>query len=262
MFLAYARSFAGDAANQSLFDLDTQELLFRGARVLPRIRLAFMQLCAITDRRATTQPLVRLVEGWSAGGVHFIQLREKDLSADALESLAREIMGKIDRSRSKLLVNVSTLQSAARAVAAGVDGVHLAGKPRPGLMDKVRQTFRSKIPITGSPIISVPCHSLEDIDVAVQEEVDLMLFSPVFQKLSGGKGSEADLSAQVQGLEGLRRACAVARGKPVFALGGVTADNAVDCVSVGAAGIAGIRLFAGEDWRRLLNGQPSLGNHI
>ena len=67
-----------------------------------------MQLCAITDRRAATQPLVRLVEGWSAGGVHFIQLREKDLSADALESLAREIMGKIDRSRSKLLVNVST----------------------------------------------------------------------------------------------------------------------------------------------------------
>jgi thiamine-phosphate pyrophosphorylase len=209
-----------------------------------------MQLCAITDRREATQPLVNLVESWSAGGIHFIQLREKDLSADALESLAREIMGKIDRSRSKLLVNVSTLESAARAVAAGADGVHLAGKPRPGLVDRVRQTFRSKIPITGTPIISVPCHSLEDIDVAVQEEVDLILFSPVFQKVSGQK-----LSAQTQGLEGLRRACAAARAKPVFALGGVTADNASDCVAVGAAGIAGIRLFAGEDWRRLQNGQ-------
>ncbi len=221
-----------------------------------------MQLCAITDRREATQPLVSLVESWSAGGVHFIQLREKDLSADALESLAREIMGKIDRSRSKLLVNVSTLQSAALAVAAGADGVHLAGKPRPGLADRVRQTFRSinliaGTPIVGTPIISVPCHSLEDIDVAVQEEVDLMLFSPVFEKVSGER-----LSAQVQGLEGLRRACAAARGKPVFALGGVTADNASDCVAVGAAGIAGIRLFAGEDWRRLQNGQPSLGNHI
>jgi thiamine-phosphate pyrophosphorylase len=87
--------------------------------------------------------------------------------------------------------------------------------------------------------------------------VDLMLFSPVFEKVSGEK-----LSSQVQGLEGLRRACAAARAKPVFALGGVTADNASDCVAVGAAGIAGIRLFAGEDWRRLQNGQPSLGNHI
>jgi thiamine-phosphate pyrophosphorylase len=210
-----------------------------------------MQLCAITDRREATQPLVSLVESWSAGGVHFIQLREKDLSADALESLAREIMGKIDRSRSKLLVNVSTHQPAALAVAAGADGVHLAGKPRPGLAGRARQSFGSV-----TPIISVPCHSLEDIDVAVQEEVDLMLFSPVFQKVSGEK-----LSAQAQGLEGLRRACAAARAKPVFALGGVTADNASDCVAVGAAGIAGIRLFAGEDWRRLQNG-PSLGNHI
>ncbi len=216
-----------------------------------------MQLCAITDRREATQPLVSLVESWSNGGVHFIQLREKDLSADALESLAREIMGKIDRSRSKLLVNVSTLQSAARAVAAGADGVHLAGKPRPGLVDKVRQSFRSITPITGTPIISVPCHSLEDIDVAVEEEVDLMLFSPVFEKVSGEK-----LSVQPQGLEGLRRACAAARAKPVFALGGATADNASDCVAAGAAGIAGIRLFAGEDWRRLQNGQPRLGNHI
>jgi thiamine-phosphate pyrophosphorylase len=216
-----------------------------------------MQLCAITDRREATQPLVSLVEGWSVGGVHFIQLREKDLSADALESLAREIMGKIDRSRSKLLVNVSTFQSAALAEAAGADGVHLAGKPRPGLAGRVRQSFRSV-----TPIISVPCHSLEDIDVAVQEEVDLMLFSPVFQKVSGEKVSGEKLSAQAQGLEGLRRACAAARAKPVFALGGVTADNASDCAAVGAAGIAGIRLFAGEDWRRLLNGQPSLGNHI
>jgi thiamine-phosphate pyrophosphorylase len=221
-----------------------------------------MQLCAITDRREATQPLVSLVESWSAGGVHFIQLREKDLSPDALESLAREIMGKIDRSRSKLLVNVSTLQSAALAVAAGADGVHLSGKPRPGLVDRVRLSFRSinpiaGTPIVGTPIISVPCHSLEDIDVAVQEEVDLMLFSPVFEKVSAEK-----FSAQPQGLEGLRRACAAARGKPVFALGGVTADNASDCVAVGAAGIAGIRLFAGEDWRRLQNGQPSLGNHI
>jgi thiamine-phosphate pyrophosphorylase len=210
-----------------------------------------MQLCAITNRREANQPLLSQVESWSAGGVHFIQLREKDLSADALVSLAREITGKIDRSHSKLLLNVSTPQSAALAMAAGADGVHVAGKPRPGLTGRVRQTFRAV-----APIISVPCHSLGDIDVAVQEQVDLMLFSPVFEKVSAEK-----LPGQAQGLEGLRLACVAARGIPVFALGGVTADNAADCVAVGAAGIAGIRLFAGEDWRRL-HGQPSLGNHI
>ena len=98
----------------------------------------------------------------------------------------------------------------------------------------MRQAFRSS---GRDAIISVPCHGLEDIDVARKEQVDLMLFSPVFEKLSG-RGTRA------QGLEALRRACAAAQGIPVFALGGVTPANAPACVAAGAAGVAGIRLFA------------------
>src|SRR5882757_2254089 len=203
-----------------------------------------MQLCAITDRRGATQPLLTMVEGWSTGGVDFIQLREKDLSAAALQSLTREALARIDRRRSKLLVNVSSSESvpesAALAMEAGADGVHLAGTPLPGAASSVRNAFRS-----ASPIISVPCHSLAEIDVACAEQVDLILFSPVFEKLSVG------FSQPSQGLEGLRLACAAARGTPVLALGGVTIGNARDCVAAGAAGIAGIRLFAGDDWRRL-----------
>jgi thiamine-phosphate pyrophosphorylase len=199
-----------------------------------------MQLCAITDRKGAAPPLLTLVERWSTGGVDFIQLREKDLTAGALQSLTREALARIDRRRSKLLVNVSTLDSAALALEAGADGVHLAGTPLPGAASSVRKAFRS-----ASPIISVPCHSLEDIDVACGEQVDLILFSPVFGKLSVG------FSLPAQGLEGLRLACAAARGTPVLALGGVTIGNALDCIAAGAAGIAGIRLFAGDDWRRL-----------
>jgi thiamine-phosphate pyrophosphorylase len=201
-----------------------------------KCKLDSMQLCAITDRTRSNQPLTNLVDGWSTAGVHFIQLREKDLDATALLSLAREVVAKIDRSRTQLLVNVSTPESATLALAAGAAGVHLAGKPRAGAVSRVRQVFRDAI-------ISVPCHDLEDIHVASQERVDLMLFSPVFEKMSG--------AALAQGLEGLRRACVAAQGIPVFALGGVTAANAQDCVAAGAAGIAGIRLFAGDDWRRL-----------
>jgi thiamine-phosphate pyrophosphorylase len=199
-----------------------------------------MLLYAITDRNRMNQSLLSLVEGWSRRGVDFIQLREKDLDAIALRSLAAEIMEKIDHSRTRLLVNISTPEAAALALAAGADGVHLAGKPARGAAGRVRQAFRRRV-----PIISVPCHSLEDVDVAHEEEVDLMLFSPVFEKVSGD-----EISAP-QGLEGLRAACARARGIPVLALGGVTAVNASDCVAVGAAGIAAIRLFAGDDWRRL-----------
>jgi len=208
-----------------------------------------MQLCAITDRRlfsaasqseaALRRQLLRLVEDWTAGGVHFIQLREKDLTAPDLQALAREMAEKIDRSRSKLLVNVSTAESAALAVAAGAGGVHLAGNPMPGAALSARQIFRAA---GRDAIISVPCHDLDDIRVARNEQVDLILFSPVFEKLE----------AVPRGLAALRQACAEAEGIAVFALGGVTSFNAHDCMAAGAAGVAGIRLFAADDWRRLL----------
>ena len=95
-------------------------------------RLQSMQLCAITDRKRANQSLLSLVEGWSRGGVDFIQLREKDLESTELQSLASGVMAKIDRSRTRLLINVSTPEAAALALAAGADGVHLAGKPTPG----------------------------------------------------------------------------------------------------------------------------------
>jgi thiamine-phosphate pyrophosphorylase len=217
-------------------------------------RLHSMQLYAITDRRrlsAATQSglrrqLLDLVEGWTAGGIHFIQLREKDLAAPDLQSLAREMAEKIHHDRSKLLVNVSAVESAALAVAAGAEGVHLAGKPAPGAALRVRQLFRAAGPNPAvDAIISVPCHTLDDIHVARKEQVDLILFSPVFEKLAGPQ-------TVPQGLEALRRACAAAEGIPVFALGGVNSINAQDCLTAGAAGVAGIRLFAADDWRRLL----------
>jgi thiamine-phosphate pyrophosphorylase len=193
-----------------------------------------MQLCAITDRKRINEPLLNMVEGWSNGGVQFIQLREKDLDAPALKSLAQEVTKKIDRRRSRLLLNTPAPEWAVLARTAGADGVHLAGPPHPGAVATVRQSFPEAI-------ISLPCHSLDDIAMAVSQRVDLILFSPVFEKSSHS----------TQGLEGLRHACAAAQGIPVFALGGVTAANAAECVAAGATGIAAIRLFEGDDWRRL-----------
>jgi thiamine-phosphate pyrophosphorylase len=208
-----------------------------------------MQLYAITDRRLNSAAtaseaalrgrLLGLVESWVAEGVHFIQLREKDLAAPELQSLVQEMTKKIGHSRSRLLVNVPAAELAALAVSAAADGVHLAGKPARGAALHARQLFRAA---GRNPIVSVPCHTLDDIHVARKEQVDQILFSPVFEKLSSAP----------QGLEALRRACVEAEGIPVFALGGVTARNAQDCLDAGATGVAGIRLFATDDWHRLL----------
>ena len=194
-----------------------------------------MQLCAVTDRLSLPNPaqLLDLVEGWAAGGVDFIQLREKDLDPAQLQSLTRQVKTKIAGKRSKLLINITPPELAEPGFA---DGVHLAGKPAPGAARIVRRQFPGAV-------ISLPCHSLEDIRVAVAEQADLLLFSPVFEKHS----------ATPQGLSALHQACIAAPGIPVFALGGVTSANASACIAAGAAGVAGIRLFAGRDWQRLLS---------
>jgi thiamine-phosphate pyrophosphorylase len=192
-----------------------------------------MQLYAITDPAHGPQ-LLNLVAQWAAAGVHFIQLREKDLPAPQLQALASQVTAKTNQTRTKLLVNVATPASALLAREAGAQGVHLAGKPTPGAAHAVRQLFPDAI-------ISLPCHTQEDIKRAVQEQADLILFSPIFEKAT----------AHPQGLEALHQACVAAQTIPVLALGGVTAANAAGCLAAGAAGVAGIRLFAGDDWRGL-----------
>ena len=205
-----------------------------------------MQLYAITEglldrdhcAGAPRQKLLNLVQEWTAGGVQFIQLREKKLNSAQLTPLATEVAACIDAKRSKLLINLASPELASIALAAGADGVHLAGKLVPGAADAVRCAFGAA---GRQAILSVPCHSLEEIDLAREEGADLILFSPVFEKAS----------TRPQGLKALREACSLAQHVPVFALGGITVENAADCHAAGAAGMAGIRLFAEPNWRRL-----------
>ena len=200
----------------------------------PTIKLDSMRLCAITDGKRHAN-LVDLAANWAARGVDFIQLREKGADPRSLVSLARAISEKIDRSRTRLLVNVPSAEAASWVLeATNVDGVHIAGKPVPGAAGSVRQSFRHTL-------ISLPCHNLDDVETARKEHADLILFSPIFGKLP----------APPLGLTELAHACAAAQGIPVLALGGVNAANAPQCIASGAAGVAGIRLFAGDEWRQL-----------
>jgi thiamine-phosphate pyrophosphorylase len=88
-------------------------------------------------------------------------------------------------------------------------------------------------------VVSVSCHTLDEVQRAHRAEVDLILFGPVFEKRV-----EGEVVAPGAGLAGLQAACKVAPGSPVLALGGITVANTPACLAAGAAGIAGIRLFA------------------
>jgi thiamine-phosphate pyrophosphorylase len=171
---------------------------------------------------------------WTADGIDFIQLREKDLPATNIAALAREILKAIARitSPTKLLIN----SRPDIAIATGAHGVHLTSK-----QDELTPTqVRSLYALTNSPapIITVSCHSLEDVHHARVNQADAILFAPIFEKIIDGQ-----IITPGQGIDRLRAACLAASPVPVYALGGVTLENASACLDARAAGVAGIRLF-------------------
>ena len=162
-------------------------------------------------------------------GIEFVQLREKDLTTRELDSLARDAVAKVRASggKTRLLINSRTDV----ALAAGADGVHLRSKDvSPEVVRSVWREGHGK----GKPVIGVSCHTAEEVAAAGHSGADFVVFSPVFEK----KGSP---SAAGAGLEQLRIAC---RNQiPVYALGGITPENAETCIVAGARGIAGVRIF-------------------
>ncbi len=189
------------------------------------------------NEREQRAALLRQAYHWVRDGIDFIQLREKDLSSDALSALASEILEAIAATPTptRLLIN----SRAEVAVATRGHGVHLTAAPEELTPADVRGLYASaRLP---PPVVSVSCHSLIEVEQARTNRADAILFAPVFEKwLRGGQHLEG------QGLERLGEACRAAAPVPVFALGGVTRENAAACLAAGVAGVAGIRLFHGH----------------
>lgn len=204
-----------------------------------------MQLYAITNSadlaaslKDRIEALRRLAFSWANGGIEYLQIREKDLTAGELESLSSALVREVKGSRMKVLVN----GRADIAMAAGAHGVHLPGG-QPLSPAEVRQLFASRG--QAECLISVAAHSISEARVAKQSGADLLLFAPVFEKrIPGGR-------IPGQGLEELSEVCRSVSPTPVFALGGVNKENAGQCIAAGAQGIAAIRLFLTEEWRHL-----------
>jgi thiamine-phosphate pyrophosphorylase len=195
---------------------------------------------AITDRRAysgddTAQQycLVAQAQRLARAGVHYLQLREKDLPIHDRVGLAirlRVAIGECN-GKTRLLFNGSP----SLALLAGADGVHLPGN----LLQ--RSWNASDFTANGHRlIVSASCHTLTDIDRA-RTFADVLLFAPVFEKNIRGSVVRPGV-----GLDHLRQACHIAGPVPVLALGGVDESNVAECMQAGAAGFGGIRPFLGD----------------
>jgi thiamine-phosphate pyrophosphorylase len=156
----------------------------------------------------------------ASDGVELIQIRAKDLSGRALTELVR---GAVAVAGSNVLVNTRTDV----ALACGARGVHLpAGSIAPSTIRRITPH---------GFLIGVSCHMIEELQTAEREAADFAVFGPIFASITK--------TVTPVGVDELRRATSSVR-IPVYALGGVTRENASLCIQAGAAGVAGISLFA------------------
>lgn len=182
----------------------------------------------VTDRRRLAgRDLVEQVRAAAGAGVDYVQLREKDLAGGALLALARAVMGAVEGTPARVLVNGRP----DIALLAGAHGVQL---PQEGLpVAAVRAAFPSLA-------VGASCHDVDSARAAQAAGASLVVFGPVLE--TPGK------EARVQGLDALARACR-AVALPVYAIGGVEAASAGRVIAAGAAGVAAIRPFLDDPGR-------------
>jgi thiamine-phosphate pyrophosphorylase len=185
-----------------------------------------MRNYAISDSRLLGG--VEQLPGWVAGldnaGVDMVQIREKSLSTRELVHVIAACLSNCRRIRLLVSTRVDV------ALACGAHGAHLPGGSPPA------SAWRGIVP--PEFLIGASCHSTDEAKAVQLGGADFVVAAPVFDPLSKAAYRQA------LGIEELRRICHGV-SLPVYALGGITPQNAVECLAAGAAGVAGITLYRG-----------------
>jgi thiamine-phosphate diphosphorylase len=193
-------------------------------RSKPLTYLITDRLSLDADRPVSTLgTLVDFIRRALDAGVDMIQIRERDLQARDVLSIADAAMS-FASSGARILVN----DRADVAACAGA-GTHLPTRSMP--VEVVRTTFGQDM------LIGSSTHSLSEAIEAERGGADFVVFGPVFPT------SSKKIPLRPVGLDALRDVSRTLR-IPVLALGGISVNNAAQALEAGAAGIAGISIFA------------------
>jgi thiamine-phosphate pyrophosphorylase len=184
-----------------------------------------LRLVAITDdaedQRAT---LVDRVVAAVKGGATSIQVRLKNATAREVVEITRSIMSKVS-------VPVIVNDRADIALAAGAAGVHVGEADLP--VAAIRR-FAPADFIIGASLGS-------DTELMNAKDADYVGVGPVY-----GSDSKSDAGAEI-GVEGFKRLAALVP-HPAVAVGGITADRALQITVAGAVGVAVINaIFKSDD---------------
>ena len=184
-------------------------------------RLATARLCVLVAGGADVGSFERLVGGLVAAGVPMLQLRDKQLSDEALLDRCRLALALTRRHAPAAPPLVIVNDRVDVALAAAADGVHLGASDLP-VADARRR-------LGPAALIGRTAHSLAEAEAAVAAGADYLGVGPCFP-------SATKAFAQHAPREFL--AAAAALPVPVFAIGGIDGERIDELVGLGLTRIA------------------------
>ncbi len=194
-----------------------------------RLERKMLTLYAVTDRSwLGEETLYQQVEQALKAGVTMVQLREKNLSTEDFEKEARTLLPLCHAYHAPLIIN-DDVELAKRT---GADGVHIGQSDME--IKKAREILGS------DKIIGVTAKTVEQAKAAEASGADYLGSGAVF-------GSSTKKDAIPLDHDLLQKICESVQ-IPVVAIGGITAENAMQLKGRGIAGIAVVSgIFACSD---------------
>ena len=187
---------------------------------LPPLPPLHFKLYAITDRGlCAPRTLYDTIHDLLDVGVSAVQLREKDLSDAEYIKLAESLCKLCHTYSAQLFIN-SRIKI---AMDIGADGLHLPGDS--ASVEKVIEETNRRF-IIGSSV-----HTLTEAKQRETEGADFITYSPIYPTVSKpGYGPAVGVEVLRKVTEGVNI--------PVFALGGISPERVLECLDVGAYGVA------------------------
>ena len=180
-------------------------MLPANAPVLASLSLPYEYAITDTARYGTAGMLDKLERALERG-LKLVQLREPGLSAQDRRIFCENAIGRARRYGCKVMVKVPH---------PGADGIHVTARELMSLKEKP------------SGLIAASCHTREELERAMQLELDFVVLGPVKDKQAIGWHRFAEIAAGAS--------------IPAYAIGGLTRADLEDAWRAGAHGVAMIR---------------------
>ena len=173
----------------------------------------------ITNRHLVQGDFLKQLEKVTKLHPHALILREKDLTDDAYESLAKKVFDLCKREDITFFLH--TKIEIARKI--GCQNIHLSIPVLKGLSETEKKALTEDF-----CEISISCHSMEDVEIAMVGGATQIILGTIFE-------TECKKGVLGKGVEFVREICQKCP-LPVYAIGGMNLQRLPLVIDAGAAG--------------------------